>query len=293
MTQAHSDATHFGDAINRYLGAVGYPDPYAPRTRPDGPSAPAPPATGLIVVGADESPAACVAVDHAAVEAELRGWALRIVTVRHAGGGDAGARLLDRLSDRVRAGSPSVAVTGRLVIGPDPARSLLLEARGAGLVVVGHRRGATATTLGRSLADRVARQHDDPVLIVRMPAGSGWASWPLVVGVDGSATARASLDFALAEARIRGCEVVVLHVVGDGSDLARRLETHSPVPVRHKIIQGDPAAALIEASGRAAAVVIGRHHHGVLMPGTALSAAAHLLPQRALCPVFMVGPGQS
>ncbi|GAA0504809.1 universal stress protein [Paractinoplanes deccanensis] len=290
MTQAHSDATRFGEAINRYLGAVGYPDPYAPAPRPAAHAAPAAPSTGLIVAGADETPAGFVAVDHAAVEAELRGWALRIVNVRRPGAGDAGARLLDRLSERVRTGSPAVAVTTRLVIGPDPARALLAEAGEAGLVVVGHRHGATATTFGRSVADRVARQHAGPVLLVRMPAGSAWPARPLIVGVDGSPPARASLEFALAEARVRGCEVVVLHVVGDGSDLARRLDTRSPVPVHHKIIQGDPLAELIEASGRAAAVVIGRHHHGVLLPGTALSAAAHLLPQRALCPVFMVGP---
>ncbi|MEV4346460.1 universal stress protein [Actinoplanes sp. NPDC049596] len=291
MTRTNEDATRFGEAINRYLGAVGYPDPYAVKPGPAAARAAVPPPGGLVLVGADESPSACVAVDHAAVEAELHGWTLRLLNVRRGESGEAGPALLDRLTARVRAGSPSTVVTSRLVIGPDPARALLAEAGEAALVVVGHHHGATATVFGRSVADRVARHHNGPVLLVRMPAGSGWATRPLVVGVDSSAPARAALEFAFAEAEVRGCEVVVLHVVGDGTDLARRLDTRSRVPIRHKIIQGDPATALIEASGQAAALVLGRPEGGRLAPGTALSAATHVLRRRALCPVFVVGSG--
>ncbi|MEU8238983.1 universal stress protein [Actinoplanes missouriensis] len=96
------------------------------------------------------------------------------------------------------------------------------------------------------------------------------------------------MEFALAEAQVRGSDVTLLHVVGDRMDLARRLETRDGVPVRHRIVSGDPVAALIEESGRAAAVVVGRHAHPAFS-GSLLGAAAHVLPQRAHCPVFLAG----
>ncbi|WP_127509725.1 universal stress protein [Actinoplanes solisilvae] len=289
--------TPFGEAINRYLGAANHSDPYAATpgrggARPAGQAVRKPVTTTTVLVGADDSPCSTIAVDHAAVEAEMHGWALRIVNVRRDGAEEAGERLLCRLADRVHACSPSIAVTGRLAIGSDPARALLAEAGDAGLVVVGHRHGGAAAMVGRSVAAHVVRLHPGPVLVVRMPGGpvgSDWAARPLVVGVDGSEAARAATDFAFAEARVRGCEVVLLHVVGDGTNLAQQLDARTSVPIHHKIISGDPVAALIEASGHAAAMVIGRYHHGMFIPGTALGAATHLLPQRAHCPVFLVG----
>jgi nucleotide-binding universal stress UspA family protein len=62
-------------------------------------AAPVSTSTG-VVVGVDDTPSSHIAVDHAAIEAELRGWDLRIVHVQHPG--DMGAHLLERLPDRVR-----------------------------------------------------------------------------------------------------------------------------------------------------------------------------------------------
>src|SRR3954452_10301049 len=82
---ARSDhATRYSDAINRYLGTLAYRD--APAVRIPA-AAPRPrPYTGVVIVGVDESPASYPAVDHAAVEAGLRGWDLRLVHVQYAGG---------------------------------------------------------------------------------------------------------------------------------------------------------------------------------------------------------------
>jgi nucleotide-binding universal stress UspA family protein len=239
----------------------------------------------------DDDPISYIAVDHAAIEAELHGWALRIVHVQRGGKDDAGERLLRRLTDRVHASAPSTPVTGRLLVGSDPAQQLLAEAADAALLVVGHRHGATATAFGRSVADRVGRQHSRPVLVVRMPGwpvGPDWGTRPIVVAVDDSAPSRAAVEYALAEAKVRGCDVTVLHLAGDGTNIAHRLDTRSAVPVHHKIISGDPVTALIEASDKAAAVVIARHGHGAV-PGHLLTAASHVLPHRAHCPVFQVG----
>ncbi|MDI6105876.1 universal stress protein [Actinoplanes sp. NEAU-A12] len=288
--------TRFGEAINRYLGAVGYPDPYTAPPAAVGATgavsrAERLPAAGVVVVGVDDDPISCIAVDHAAIEAELHGWALRIVNVRRSGKDGAGERLLRRLTDRVHASAPSTPVTSRLAVGPDPAQHLLTEAADAGLLVVGHRRGAAATAFGRSVADRVGRQHTGPVMVVRMPGwpvGPEWGTRPIVVAVDDSEPSRAAVEFALAEAQVRGCDVTLLHIAGDGANLAHRLDTRTNVPVHHEIISGDPVTALLEASDKAAAVVIGRDGHGVL-PGPLLIAASHVLPHRAHCPVFQVG----
>lgn len=285
-------SNRFGEMINRYLSAVSYPDPYAVvpvRTPAAVPAVKA--TTGTVLVGVDDSPISCVAVDHAAIEAELHGWALHLVTVRRGGADETGETLLRRLTERVQASAPSVPVNSELADGAHPARLLMAAAGDTDLLVVGHRHGATSTALGRSVADQVARRHHGPVLVVRMPgwpAGRDFGRKPLAVAVDGSATARTAVDFAYAEARARGCDVTMLHVVGDRMDLARRLEINDGVKVRHRIIAGDPVAALIEESGRAAAVVVARHQHDVL-DRTLLGPAVHLLPQRAYCPVFLVG----
>ncbi|GIF45365.1 universal stress protein [Actinoplanes xinjiangensis] len=284
--------TRFGDAINRYLGAVGYPDPHTAVPVIAGyPDTPALPDAGVVVVGVDDDPISHIAVDHAAIEAELHGWALRLVHVRRSGKDEAGERLLHRLTDRVHASAPSTPVTSRLVLGSDPAQQLLTEAADAGLLVVGHRHGATATAFGRSVADRVGRQHSGPVLVVRMPGwpvGPEWGTRPIVVAADDSAPSRAAVEYAFAEAKVRGCDVTMLHLAGDGTNIAHSLDSRSAVPVHHKIISGDPVTALIEASDKAAAVVIARHGHGAV-PGRLLTAASHVLPHRAHCPVFQVG----
>ncbi|GIF45337.1 universal stress protein [Actinoplanes xinjiangensis] len=288
--------TRFGDAINRYIGAAGYHDPYAVapvRTvSPDVATAvEGSPGAGVIVVGVDDDPISCIAVDHAAIEAELHGWALRIVNVQRPGKEEAGERLLSRLAGRVRASAPSTPVTSRVVAGLDRAQLLLAEATSAGLLVVGHRHSATAAAFGRSVADRVGRQHTGPVLVVRMPGwpvGPQWGRRSIVVAVDDSVPARVAVEFAFAEARVRGCDVTLLHIAGDGTKFDHRLDMPSAVPVHHKIMSGDPVRALIEASEEAAAMVIARHGHGVV-PGPLLTVASHVLPHRAHCPVFLVG----
>ncbi|GAA4607538.1 nucleotide-binding universal stress UspA family protein [Actinoplanes octamycinicus] len=273
-------SNRFNDMINR----AAQPVPAARR-----PASAA--AGGLVLAGVDDSPISSVAADHAAIEAGLHGWALRLLTVRRTADDDAGETVLRRLAERVRANYPEVPVTSRFAVGAHPARLLLAEGADADLLVVGHRHGTTITALGRSVADRVVRGHRGPVLVVRMPGwpvGPGFGTRPLVVAVDGSPPASVAMDFAYAEARARGCQVVALHIVGERMDLARRLETRQGVAVRHRILAGDPLAALVEESGRAAAVVVGRVPRD-LFARTALDSAARVLPQRALCPVFVVG----
>ncbi|MEU4164035.1 universal stress protein [Actinoplanes sp. NPDC026670] len=276
--------TRFSEAINRYLGAAGYPDPCAIRAGivPAGPDQPV---TGLVVAGVDDTPISYVAADHAAIEASLHGWGLRLVTVRRDAADEAGAALLRRLIDRVHASAPEAQVTGRIAVGSDTAHTLIEQAGDADLLVVGHHHSAVATAIGLSVAGRVLRHHTHPVLVIRVP---GWpaefGTRPLLVAVDGSPASRKTVQFALDEARARGCEVTVLHLVGAGTSLAARHEILGGVPVHHRVLAADPVTALVEASETAAAMVIAQH--GLSAP--LLEAAARALPQQARCPVFLV-----
>jgi len=285
---ARADTTRYSGAINRYLGVLGY--------QPDDAGTPAPgrvppgvvAKTGLVLVGVDDSPISYTAVDHAAIEAELRGWDLRMLHVRGArqSAQDAGARLLERLTDRVHACAPSVAVTSRIVTGSAASR-LLVEGRHAGLVVVGHRHGAASSVFGASVGERVAVDHNGVVMVVRIPGwppGPGFAARPIVVGVDGDDSP--AVGFGHGEAKLRGSELVLLHA--GRSPRIERVDTLGGVRMRRWFVADDPAGALIDASTRAAALVVGRHSPGG-MPAGLLGSVSRAVVQHAHCPVFLVG----
>ena len=283
--------TRYGDAVNRYLGAVAYRlDEPTLAAVSDRPAVPA--AAGIgVVVGVDDTPTSYTAVDHAAIEAELRGWDLRIVHVQHPGGlrspsRVAGARLLERLTDRVHAYSPSVPVTCRLAVG-SAAQLLLSDAGNAGLVVVGHRHSAVGATFGLSVGDRVAAHHTGAVLVVRVPGwppGPEFGRRPIVVGADRADSP--AVRFALEEARVRGCDLVMLRA-GQGLPPAPRPDLVGGVRVYHTDVSADAVSALIDASSDAAAVVVGRRAGG--LAGTSVGSVSRALVQRAHCPVFLVG----
>jgi nucleotide-binding universal stress UspA family protein len=241
-----------------------------------------------VLVGVDDSPISYTAVDHAAIEAELRGWDLRMLHVRGArqSAQDAGAGLLERLTERVRACAPSVAVTSRILTGSAASR-LLVEGRHAGLVVVGHRHGTASSVFGASVGERVAVDHDGVVMVVRVPGwppGPGFAARPIVVGVDGDDSA--AVGFGHGEAKLRGSELVLLHA--GRTPRVERVDDLGGVRMRRRFVAGEPADALIDASTRAAALVVGRHGPGG-PPAGLLGSVSRAVVQHAHCPVFLVG----
>jgi nucleotide-binding universal stress UspA family protein len=297
-------ATRYSDVVTRYLGVVTYrdlnvmpadvsarqvaitPEPAKPRT---------PQTKGIVLVGVDDSPASYIAVDHAAIEAEIRGCDLKLLHIQHTLGNrhdarDRGARLLERMAERVHGCSPALAVTSRLAIGSATA-TLLSESRQADLVVVGHRHGAAGTAFGRTVGERVASRHEGPVLVVRVPGwppGPEFATRPIVVGLDDSTAGTVAVDFALAEARLRECDVIILDVAGSRKPPGERLERSGDIVIHHRVLDADPVSALLAASGHAAALVVGRHGHGGLA-GTPLGSVTRTMIQRADCPVFVLG----
>jgi len=287
-------ANPYSEAVNRYLGTHGYSGAPHPAPVPE-PAAAAFTRTGLVLAAVDDSPASFVAVDHAAIEAEVRGWELRLVHAQPAGTArdharDLGARLLERMADRVHGLSPGVAVSASLVVGP-PAPTLLAEARDADLVVVGHRHGLADAVLGRTVGDRIAIRHPGTVLVVRVPGwppGPQYATRPLVVGVDASPTSPRTIAFAVREARARGCELIMLHAAGDDPLPVDRVDHRDGLVVHHRTVAGDPVPGLLAASGKAAAVIVGRHGRRPVSDALPGSVSRALL-QRADCPVFLVG----
>jgi nucleotide-binding universal stress UspA family protein len=297
-------ATRFSEAVNRYLGAVAYRDlNLMPADIPARQMAVTPgPAElrthhtrGTVLVGVDDSPASYIAVDHAAIEAEIRGCDLKLLHIQHTvvnryDARDRGARLLERMAERIHGCSPTVAVTSQLAVG-SPTATLLSESRQADLVVVGHRHSAVGTAVGRTVGERVASRHEGPVLIVRVPgwpSGPDFATLPIVVGVDDSPASTAAIEFALAEARLRECDVIMLDAAGGPRQPGEWLERTGDIVIHHRVVDADPVSALLAASGHAAALVVCRHGHSGLA-GTPLGSVTRAMIQRADCPVFVLG----
>jgi len=130
----------------------------------------------------------------------------------------------------------------------------------------------------------------------------------IVVGVDGSAQSRAALDWAVEEAKLRNGEVLALtawhfpyvtDALGQAwdyeifqSDAQTILEAElarvgTPgVQITGRIVQSNPAAALVEASREAELVAVGSRGHGGfagMMLGSVSTQAVH----HAHCPVLV------
>jgi len=141
----------------------------------------------------------------------------------------------------------------------------------------------------------------------------------VVVGVDGSAPARAALAWAMDEARRRGTRLVAVHVVprpwaagaAGGpygafvtADMRRQLEKRGrdllaaevdaaraaaggTVEVEQELREGPPAAALLHAAQAADLLVVGSRGHGgfasLVLGSVASQCAAH-----GRCPVAVV-----
>ncbi|WP_017594138.1 universal stress protein [Nocardiopsis potens] len=149
-------------------------------------------------------------------------------------------------------------------------------------------------------------------------AGNGEAVGEVVVGVDGSRTARRALGWAAEAAADRGTGLLVLHAVSMPlvsvpfgrpirlpptpevadrassllADAAAEAEAARPrTPVRTRVSASDPAPALIKASEEAGLVVVGSRGLGgagsLFLGSVSIRVAAH-----ARCPVVVVPPGE-
>jgi nucleotide-binding universal stress UspA family protein len=132
----------------------------------------------------------------------------------------------------------------------------------------------------------------------------------VLVGVDGSAPARAALRWALDQARLTGARVraVIAWEVpvypgwglvpyDDFAGAAGKLLSETvqdvlgfdppAVEVEEVVMPGHPAQVLIDASAHAGLLVVGSRGHGAFA-GTLLGSVSQLCVQHAHCPVVVV-----
>ncbi|MFJ7967016.1 universal stress protein [Streptomyces sp. NPDC096324] len=289
----------------------------------------------LVVVGVDGSPSSLAAVEAAAREARWRRAELRVV---HALGPviapgpmpmaaasygppegvlpDAAERVLTEALHRAGSVAPQAEVTHDVVAG-EALTVLEVQSHDADLLVVGSRgRGGFIGMLLGSTAVYLTAHGQCPVMVVR---GEPNATGPIVLGVDGSPAGEIAVDFAFAEAALRGAEILALHAwtpdtvplplappqlaevpragtVAENEErllaqaLAGRQEKYPQVPVRHEPVLGVTHEVLIEASRTAQLVVVGARGRGGFT-GLLLGSVSQALLHRAHCPVTVVPGG--
>ncbi|MEU0162616.1 universal stress protein [Streptomyces sp. NPDC006261] len=292
--------------------------------------------TDPVIVGVDGSASSLEAVDAAAREARLREAPLRIVhAFGHAPGHTPGhrpaggppwspaARGLEPMvegalavaEERAHAAAPGVAVT-RSVVAGEALEVMEIESRSASLAVVGSRglSGFSGLLLG-STAVHLAAHGRCPLMVVRGrpdPAGA------VLLAVDGSEAGGAAVEFAFAEAALRGAPLVALHVwntwserayEGPGDpinamvvDIERLREAEQrlldetvaacgknfpQVRVERRLERSRIRPALIEASRDAQLLVVGARGHGGFT-GLLLGSVSQALLHHAHCPVAVV-----
>ncbi|GIF01055.1 universal stress protein [Paractinoplanes rishiriensis] len=253
-----------------------------------------------IVVGVDGSSPAEDALVWALREGRLRSLPVRAVHVWHEDGAAAlpsVAELRERLEHDVtagvravaeRAGATDVPVTVEIRHG-HPAQELI-QAAGAGtLLVVGSRgRGTVAGSLLGSVGQSSAQYAQGPVVVVRGPRRDNPAG-RVVVGVDGSAPSAPALRFARDTAVARGAVLQVVHTwtvpyMGFAGPVAWPQEAIDDVAaqasqvlldslrgagiddaragVELSLVQGPPAATLLEIADGADLLVVGSRGYG-------------------------------
>ncbi|MEU7898128.1 universal stress protein [Nonomuraea sp. NPDC049152] len=279
----------------------------------------------MIVVGVDGSRAGLEAVGWAAAEAALRGVPLRVVHAiyrwavetgqgRYAGVArwmrEGAETVLAAGVDRARREQPGLTVEAKILPG-DPRGALIREAEHAELLVVGnHGLSAVRGLLVGSVAYGVAGHAPCDVVVVReTPAAS---AGEIVVGVDDSSRTARVLEFAFAEADLRGADLRVVHVwnryavvggfqVGAGDffedeksearqleeTLVRWSERYPSVSVIEEIVQGHPVDALREAARGADLLVVGSRGRGELA-ALVLGSVSHAMLHHAPGPLAVI-----
>jgi nucleotide-binding universal stress UspA family protein len=120
-------------------------------------------------------------------------------------------QLAKRWGVKVTAASPTGPVAETLIEWSDETAPDLV-------VMTTHGRGAIERALLGSVADRLVRTLDVPILLLRPPAGdtapaSDWTPREIVVGLDGSRLAEAALPPAVELARLFRTPLTVLQVI--------------------------------------------------------------------------------
>lgn len=283
-----------------------------------------------IIVGVDGSEQSLQAAEWAAEESVRRGAPVRIVyaiapwlfdtSVDPRAGAvrewlrDSGQDVVGQAVARAHRRAPQASVSAEVVPG-GPAHALVKEAANAAMVVVGSRGSGelTGLLLG-SVALQVASHAPAPIVVVRHQDTP--AHREVVVGVDGSPSSVAAIDFAFEEAQLRGARLRAIlawrhpvstapgdmqplvydpKVVADEEErtlvecLAGHRDKYPDVEVVHEVMHDRPVRALTGASARADLLVVGTRGRGGFT-GLMLGSVSHAMLHHAHCPLVVVPP---
>ncbi|MGN9838352.1 universal stress protein [Nonomuraea sp. H19] len=276
----------------------------------------------MIIVGVDGSRTGLEAAAWAADEAALRRAPLTVAhavpkwvhdesgSARYADVArwmrEGATTVLAAAEDRARREHPDVSVTTELLPG-DPRTALINAAEGAELLVVGSRGiGGVRGLLVGSVAHGVAAHARTDVVLVhelpRSPRGE------VVVGADGSPTGGRALEWAFAEAELRGTRLRAVHAWAwpqptgfepadedSEQDALRSLQEllaghqlrHPGVEVVAEVVHGHPVEVLKEAARGADLLAVGSRGHGQLA-GMIMGSISQALLHHSPCPLAVV-----
>ncbi len=275
-----------------------------------------------IVVGIDGTINAALALDWAADEAVRR--AARLVAVYACGVLDSaaysratldmmradatvrGEQVLTEASTSVRARYPALPVTTLLRL--ELAAEVLTELSGPdSMVVVGCRGGTRLSgALFGSVGQRVAAHATGTVVVVGDGGSGRSGSHVILVGVSDSPGGRAALEFAGAEAALRGSRIIAVRAYGGFghaqilsalreheaavlTDAVRRLRNEHPdIPIDCELVDTEPTTALAEFSRDAELLVLGCRHPDEHWPSR-LGPITGTLLHHSRCPLVIVG----
>jgi nucleotide-binding universal stress UspA family protein len=293
-----------------------------------------------IVVGTDGSPESLLSVDWAALEASRRGAPLRIVStpampprMRPAHGAQetvadalraASVQALAAAAARAAEVAPDVRVDTDLLSGA-PAQAITDAAADASMLVVGARgAGGFAAMLLGSVSRYAAMHAACPVVVAQ---GENLAMHQqIAVGVGDPDEAASALQFAFAEAALRGASLRAVHAwhwlpelrpvwaareaptaatggtglrrldpevisAESGRQLAELLadwrEKYPQVKLTEEVIHGHPGQVLASLSTRADLVVLGKHRHAATgSPG--IGSIQHAVLNHAHGPIAII-----
>lgn len=183
---------------------------------------------------------------------------------------------------------------------------LVLAAESASVLVLGSQgHGAAGEALLGSVSQHLARHATCPVVVVREPRDSG--ARRIIVGIDGSTTSAAALDYACRRAESTGETVVAMHAwrvrkpstreprdadVGErerllAESVAGMREDHPDVRLEQEVVLVSPEQCLVDASASASLVVVGSRGLGYFS-GLLLGSVSQAVLHRATCPVAVV-----